>query len=417
MGLHLDALVTADKKAKVITPKPTSATSETYQVLAAIAKQKGDMVVVPGNMVPLVRRLPTRIFEFDYYTGGGFPRGRYSIIYGPESSCKTNVTWKAISSAQQNDPATCNQCAYVNLEQTYEPSWPTRLGVDTEKLLVVNPGYGEEAVDCIDALVRADDMDLIVVDSLAALVPNKEIAQSVEKYDMATAALLIKRLVNKLMYAFCEEARRGHFPTVILINQTRFKPGVMFGDPETMPGGEAQKFLSSLRIRTYGKNVVDKAANQNFFKDCHMVVKKAKVPVRAVDFNLQMCLMEHDGLKCGDTDSFNMVKGLLQSQGLLVKGPKGYTIAGVTQPCGYCLGKEPKMANCGGCDGSGEVFTTFSTLTAIADIYRSQAAFAAQLQDIVVGSSTNLMLVEEAPEAPANVAPGEVAMIQSPEVN
>ena len=110
------------------------------------------------------------------------------------------------------------------------------MGVDTKQLLVVQAGYGEEAIDLVDALVRAEDVAIVVVDSMAGLIASKEIAQSVENYDIGTSALLIKRMVNKLMIAFCEEQKRDHDPCVILINQTRFKPGVMFGDPETMPG-------------------------------------------------------------------------------------------------------------------------------------------------------------------------------------
>jgi RecA/RadA recombinase len=104
-------------------------------------------------------------------------------------------------------------------------------------------------------------------------------------------------MVNKLMIAFCEEQKRDHDPCVLLINQTRYKPGVMFGDPETMPGGEAQKFLSSLRVRLHAKNIIDKATNMVMFKETRVVVKKAKVPVRAASFEFSLCVHAHDDCK------------------------------------------------------------------------------------------------------------------------
>lgn len=227
------------------------------EVLAGIRKSKGDKVVVYGNKIPFIRRLPTGIFEFDFATGGGFPRGRYSIVYGPESSNKTNVVLRAAASAQKLPPP-CNKAVWVNVEQTFDPIWAEKMGVDTSELIVVNAGYGEEAVDLIDALVRADDVAFLAVDSLAALVPSAEIAQSSEKYDIGTAALLIKRTVNKLMYAFGEEIKRGHDPCVVLINQTRFKPGVMFGDPECLHGDTLVNFVNgrSLPIRYVVENKI-----------------------------------------------------------------------------------------------------------------------------------------------------------------
>ena len=354
------------------------------EVLAGIRKDKGDKVVVAGNKIPVVRRMPTGIFEFDFYTGGGFPCGRYSIVCGPESSNKTNLCLKAVANAQKQ-PAPCNKAIWVNVEQSFDPVWAEKMGVDTQELLVVNAGYGEEAIDLVDALVRAEDVAIVVVDSMAGLIASKEIAQSVENYDIGTSALLIKRMVNKLMIAFCESQKRDHDPCVILINQTRFKPGVMFGDPETMPGGEAQKFLSSLRVRVYAKNIIDKGTNTLVFKDTSAIIKKAKVPVRATSFDFKLCVHAHDDLQVGETDSFHMVKSYLQALAFLLKTPKGYTI-----------GK-----------------TTFPTLTAMQERYMKDNKFKLLLQGMVIDAyKDKLMLVEEADFSPKEVQPGTPVGVQ-----
>lgn len=386
---EVKTVVQNESKVKVKDKKPSSSGS-LMEVLAAIRKEKGDKVVVTGNKIPVVRRLPTGIFEFDFYTGGGFPCGRYSIVYGPESSCKTNICLKAVANAQKL-PEPCNKAIWVNVEQSFDPVWAGKMGVDVEKLLVVNAGYGEEAIDLVDALVRAEDVAILVVDSMAGLIASKEIAQSVENYDIGTSALLIKRMVNKLMIAFCEERKRDHDPCVVLINQTRFKPGVMFGDPETMPGGEAQKFLSSLRVRVYAKNVIDKPTSTLLFKDTHAVIKKAKVPVRATDFDFKLCVHAQDDLQVGETDSFNMVRSHLQSLGLLIKETKGYLL---------------KMT-------SGDKL--YPTITALQDKYQKDKKLQASMQALVIESyKDNLILVEESDFSPKNVVSGTpVEVVQS----
>jgi recombination protein RecA len=376
---------TADPLPKKKNPPPSS--GSLLEVLASIRKDKGDKVIVAGNQIPTVKRMPTGIFELDFALGGGFPCGRYSIVYGPESGNKTNICLKAVAKAQQL-PGPCNKAVWVNIEQSFDALWAEKMGVNTADLIVVQAGYGEEAIDLIDALVRADDVAIIIVDSMAGLIASKEISQSVENYDIGTSALLIKRMVNKLMIGFCEAQKHDHFPCVILVNQTRFKPGVMFGDPETMPGGEAQKFLSSLRIRVSAKNVIDKNSSTLVFKETHVVVKKAKVPVRAVDFNFKLCMVPQDMLNIGDTDSFKIVKTYLQSMGLLEKVKDAWVLTAL---------KKPKTS------------VAFSTLQAIEDKYYSDPAFQLRLQTLVLQNVKDTpILVEEADHGPKNVQPGVV---------
>lgn len=309
--------------------------SELNEILKAIRKEKGDKMVVRACDIPNVERLATGLYEFDDATGGGFPRGRYSIVYGPESSGKSNICYAAAATAQRLPPP-CNVVVWVDLESTFDPLWAALFGIDVEKLLVVKPAYGEEAVDMVDALVRAEDVALLVLDSLAVVTSTKELEQSAEKFDVGTAAILVKRLCNKLVIALSQEEKRGHNPAVILINQTRFKIGVMFGDPETMPGGQTMKFLSSLTVRLYGKNKIEKNVHPELpsFKETVAVIKKAKIGIRRSTFNYDMCVLPHGNLGVGESDSWNAVSSRMKDAGILSKSEKGggWDLFGVHYP-------------------------------------------------------------------------------------
>lgn len=306
-----------------------SKVSELNTVLVQIRKEKGDKVAVVGSSIPQTERVPTGMFEFDLAIGGGFPKGRYSIVYGPEGSGKTNLCYLAVANAQKSG-GYCNKAIWIDLEGTFDPKWAKQFGVDVDELIVVKPSYGEECVDLVDALVRADDVAILVLDSLAVVTSTKELEQSAEKFDVGTSAILVKRMCNKLVNALSEESKRDHTPAVILINQTRFKIGVMFGDPETIPGGQTMKFLSSLTIRLYGKNKVMKEISPDLaaFKETNVVVKKAKVPVFKNTFEYNMCLFPHETLKVGDTDSWNKVVNELKQIGELEKESSGWKLFG-----------------------------------------------------------------------------------------
>lgn len=351
---------------------PATKVGELAKLMAAISKEKPS-TLYRGSAIPQPERLATGVFEFDLYTGGGFPKGRISIVYGPESSGKSNLCYCAAAVAQKAHPY-CNKVVWVDLEGTFDPVWAARFGVDVDALIVVKPGYGEEAVDLCDALIRADDVALLVVDSVAAVVSSKEVKQSVETMDVQGISTLVKRLCNKFAVALSEEGKRDHRPAVVLLNQTRFKIGVMFGDPETMPGGQTMKFLSSLTVRVYGKNKSIKEVSPDLpvFKETVAVIKKAKVPVLKVEFKYDMTMLAHGDLTVGETDSFNMVKAHLQNHGHLVKGNKGWELLGVVYP----------------------------TLSVIEDTYRAERSFAMKLQALVIQSMMkDSILVEEKQES------------------
>ena len=351
--------------------------SESDIVMAQIRKSKGDNVVIMGNQVPVVQRIPTGMFEFDKAVGGGFPRGRYSIIYGPEGSGKSNACFCAAAQAQRM-PAPCNKVVLIDLEGTYDAEWVSMFGVNPDELIVVKPSFGEEAVDLLDALVRADDVILVIVDSLAVIVASKEIQQSAEKFDVGTSAILIKRMCNKLVIALNEEGKRGHAPAVVMINQTRNKIGVMFGSDETMPGGQTMKFLSSLTIRVSGKNKIVKEVHPDLaaFKETSAVIKKAKVPITSLAFEYEMCVYPSSDLSVGQTNSWNHVSSDLKQLGHLSKVPKGWKL-----------------------EGPGLKTMEMPTLVTFQDTYLSDASFSTLLQSWIINSHKGKMFLVAASDA------------------
>ncbi len=323
--------VTKVKGKELVTSTGTSLNT----ILAAIRKDKGEKTFSTAAKVPLVERIPTGVFEFDNATGGGFPRARYSIVYADEGAGKTNICYDAVKQAQMYPPP-CNKVIWIDQENTFDPVWASMFGIDLDELIVVRPAYGEEACDLIDALVRAEDVILVVFDSLASMLPIKEQQQSAEKFDVGTASLLTKRMVTKLVAALSDEEKKGHTPAVILINQTRMKIGVMFGNPETMPGGKAMKFYSCLTVRLSGKKKIKAAVNPSIpcVMETEAVIKKAKIQITQETFNYDMALLPHDGLRVGQSDSWNAVSSFLKSMGELKKVEKGqgWELFGMSKP-------------------------------------------------------------------------------------
>lgn len=333
MSIQIKSKQTGGTMAKE--PKKTAEpTGELANFLKAVEKNAPNVVTAASKITP-IERIPTGMFEFDYATGGGFPKGRYSIVYGPESSGKTNLVLQAIAKAQRLPPP-CNIAAFVDVENTFDPKWAAEYGIDVEKLILIKPQYGEQAVDIVTALLEVDQIAFVGYDSIATTISSREVDASTEKADVGTAAILIKRLVNKVTLVLSKEAARGHYPAVVFINQIRMKIGVMFGDPETQPGGKALQFGSSLTVRIYGKNEMVKEISSEVpvFKKTTAVIKKAKVGILQSNFEYSSCVLAHDVLKIGDSASWSMVESHLKALGLLFKaaGGKGWEYDGEVYP-------------------------------------------------------------------------------------
>lgn len=200
---------------------------------------KGAIMTLGTAQVQKVETYPTGSISLDLALGGGIPRGRIIEVYGPESSGKTTLTLHAIAEVQKQG----GTAAFIDAEHALDPTYAKRIGVDVENLLLSQPDNGEQALEIVETLVRSNAVDLIVVDSVAALVPRAEIEGDMGDSLPGLQARLMSQALRKLTGVINKSKA-----TVIFINQIRMKIGVMFGNPETTTGGNALKFYASVRM-------------------------------------------------------------------------------------------------------------------------------------------------------------------------
>ena len=230
------------KTKKTIDDSATSGKSQALQLAVdQIEKQfgKGSIMRLGEAHKVNVETISTGSLSLDLALGGGIPRGRIIEIYGPESSGKTTVCLHAVAEVQRNG----GTAAYVDAEHALDPAYAKRLGVNTDKLLISQPDSGEQALEVVETLVRSNAVDIIVVDSVAALVPQAEIEGDMGDAHMGLQARLMSQALRKLTGVISRTKC-----TVIFVNQLRMKIGVMFGNPETTTGGNALKFYASVRM-------------------------------------------------------------------------------------------------------------------------------------------------------------------------
>jgi recombination protein RecA len=184
--------------------------------------------------------IPTGSISLDLAIGiNGIPRGRVIEIYGPESSGKTTLALHITKEAQRKN----GTCAFIDVENALDPDYAKRIGVNTDELLISQPDSGEQALQIVETLVRSGQVDVIVIDSVAALTPKAEVAGEIGEFQIGLQARLMSAALRKLSSLVAKTKT-----AVVFLNQTRMKIGVMFGNPETTPGGLALKFYSSVRI-------------------------------------------------------------------------------------------------------------------------------------------------------------------------
>ena len=231
-----------DKEAKTMTDAATEGRVKALDMaLESIEKQfgKGSIMKLGEGHKQNVETVSTGALSLDLALGGGIPRGRVIEIYGPESSGKTTLSLHAIAEVQRNG----GTAAFIDAEHALDPQYAKRIGVDIENLLLSQPDNGEQALEIVETLVRSNAVDIIVVDSVAALVPRAEIEGDMGDSLPGLQARLMSQALRKLTSVISRSKA-----TVVFINQIRMKIGVMFGNPETTTGGNALKFYASLRM-------------------------------------------------------------------------------------------------------------------------------------------------------------------------
>ena len=232
----------AEKKKVTAAPEATDRKKALETAIAKIEKDygKGTIMRLGDDISVNVEALSTGSLSLDFALGiGGVPKGRIIEIYGPEASGKTTLALHIVASAQKNG----GDAAYIDVEHALEPAYARALGVDIDSLLISQPDTGEQALDITESLVRSGAIDVIVVDSVAALIPRAELEGEVGD----TVVGMLARLMSQAMRRLAGAISKNNC-TVIFINQLRQKIGVMYGNPETTPGGLALKYYASVRI-------------------------------------------------------------------------------------------------------------------------------------------------------------------------
>ena len=328
---------------------------------------KGKIARASSSRALSVPRLETGVFSVDYATGGGFPIGRITGIYGKKSSGKTLLALKAVASAQrycrkhlvkmvhtkkklyrclecgyrgEKEGAYCPDCkeagyevqlidmgdremkcpeckeynpfetVWIDAEGAWENSWAQKAGVNCHHVYMIRTEFAEQAIDISDLVIRNGKCDLMVIDTIAHLIPSKEIEESSENWQMGLQARLINKMFRKLVSAQnAQNLTLDNRPTIIVLNQVRMKLGVMFGDPETKPGGMGQEFATSVDLKTWaGKYEKDEAGNTlNLITNFRAVKNKVAPPQQ--EGNFRVWLRDYDGHKVCDVDDMQVVLG------------------------------------------------------------------------------------------------------------
>ncbi len=295
------------KKTEQTTSSGSNKNKATTAAIAQIRERFGDTAIMKmGEATQMnIKAIPTGCLSLDLALGvGGVPSGRVIEVYGPEAAGKTTLAQHIVAEAQKQGGV----AAFVDAEHALDPEYAKRIGINVDELLISQPDTGEQAMDIVETLVRSGGIDVVVVDSVAALTPKAEIDGEMGDQQMGLQARLMSKALRKLTPLVGKSNT-----TVIFINQIRQKIGVMFGNPETTPGGNALKFYSSVRIEVrrraqikQGDRVVGNRVKAKIVKN------KVAAPFRTTEFDI----MYNEGISiAGDLLEIGIQFGVVDKSG------------------------------------------------------------------------------------------------------
>jgi recombination protein RecA len=271
-------------------------------------------------------RTRTGILACDLALGGGWTTSRAHMLYGEKSSGKTTLALKSIATLQRDDPYAIT--AWVDVEGTLDKSWARKIGCDLERIVVVQPETGEHAVDLADAMLRAKEIKMVVMDSIAMLVPMKELDESSMQDTMAIQARLVGKYVRRTNNGLLKERMRGHSPTLININQFRTKVGLVFGDPRVLPGGKALEFSTTQQLECKNKEILKDDSDGNSLviyneHDLKVTKNKGGGPMKEAKFKL-IRQINLDGCPEGWVDQAKSMRAFGIQVGVCIGGPTSF---------------------------------------------------------------------------------------------
>lgn len=304
------ATATTTKEEKKVTAKSSNEKNARLKAVDLAVEQierqfgQGSIMKLGEGMKVAVETISTGSLSLDIALGGGLPQGRIVEIYGPESSGKTTLALHAVAEVQKNG----GLAAFIDAEHAVDPEYAAKIGINLDDLLISQPDTGEQALEICETLVRSSAVDIVVIDSVAALVPRAEIEGDMGDSHMGLQARLMSQALRKLTGVIAKSKT-----TVIFINQLRMKIGVMFGNPETTSGGNALKYYSSVRLDIRRTETIKDGDNMigNHVK-VKVVKNKVAAPFKIAEFDI----MYNEGIsQAGDLLDLAVKEELIQKSG------------------------------------------------------------------------------------------------------
>jgi RecA/RadA recombinase len=303
-------------------------------VVASFNKKDADSCFKASDLVDL-ERMPTGVFDLDYALGGGIAKGKINVFYGPEGSNKTNVSLSTLNQCQLLGAPNDKQ-VFIDVENSFDPSWAGNFIEDLSRIHVIGGGPIEEVADKLEAVIMAKDVNGIVMDSVGGLLTVNQLESSNDKAAVGGSALKLTMLINKVTARLATVKRlENRLPTLIFLNQIRMKIGVMFGNPESMPGGWALKHASASITRFGGADdgtTSDSGLGSDFsgvssLRKSSIIIKKKKFPIKCSKGVFHMGV--DPDLYVGPVNDSTPFK-VFRSLGILVQEKSGWSIKGTT---------------------------------------------------------------------------------------